>query len=65
MNKLTVVTPTIIKHTVTGIKVKRIKVVGSPAATSKFMREGKAVLVAMGLCLVVWSAIAWVIIDMQ
>ncbi|MCC6940063.1 hypothetical protein [Novosphingobium sp.] len=63
MNKLTVVTPTIINHSVTSLKVTRIKVSESSAATSKFKREGKAVLMAAGLCLAIWMVLAWVMMN--
>ena len=60
MSKLTVVRPTIINHSVTSLRVTRIKVSGGSTASSKFMREGKAVLIAAGFCLAIWMAIAWV-----
>lgn len=60
VSKLTVVTPTIINHSVTNLRVTRIKVTGASVATSKFKREGKAVLAAAGFCLAIWMAIVWV-----
>lgn len=63
MQKLTVVTPTIINHSVTSLKVTRIKVSESSAETSKFKRDGKALLMAAGFCLAVWMVLAWVMMN--
>ena len=62
MDKQTVFTPRIVRHSVTSLKMTRLAVFESNASTStsKFKREGKAVLIAAGFCLAIWVLIVWV-----
>lgn len=62
MARLTFVTPRIVRHSVTGIRMTRLHVYGPSIMPSKFSRGAKGVLAAAVVSTAIWAAIIWAII---
>lgn len=62
MARLTFVTPRIVRHSVIGIRMTRLRVYGPSIMPSKFSRGAKGVLGAAVVSTAIWAAIIWAII---